>query len=175
MDGATQQKGLVTVKAQRIGTVVNPIKMVIAEGVEFFIAAVFAVDDQGLVFRHVIAFAQVLENGRRFRFEPFGEEFLRDVFVLLVLSSDDVEGALAVAGVHAHHRREGVDLHLWEERAAFGQFVAKEGRISPLRIDGLAPPDPAAEADDNHIGPLIRRAGQAAGLGHGLRHQQTAG
>src|SRR5262245_3824089 len=69
-----QQIRLVAIKAQRMRTVVDAEQMMIAEGIEFFVGPILAIDDQCLIVGHVVGLAQILEERGDFRFEAFGQE-----------------------------------------------------------------------------------------------------
>src|SRR5437868_15407823 len=122
--------------------------MMIAEGVELLVAAVFAVDNQRLIIRHIISLAQIFKNGRHFGREAFREKLVADVSVFLVFAGNEVKRALAMARVHADGRREGIDFHASKKRAALGELVTEKRGISGLRFDGLAAPGAAAEPDE---------------------------
>ena len=81
------------------------------------------------------------EPGVLLTFEENAEELAADVFVAIILAGDDVESALAVAGLDAFKL---LDLHVLEEDAAFGEVVAEEGRVGVAGIDGLAATHAAA-------------------------------
>src|SRR5258708_13436073 len=138
--------------------------MMIAEGVKLLVAAVLAVDNQGLMLGDVEALAHVLEYRRRFRLESFRQKLLRVILVLLVLSRDNVECSLAVTGIHPHGWGEGINLHPGKKRATPGELVAEEWSKRGLRINRLAPPDSAPEPDYNHVWPAIVRAGFGTAL-----------
>src|SRR5258705_2408617 len=128
----------------------------IAEGVKLLIGAVFAIHDEGLVIGHIELLAKIFEDGGHFRFEAFAQKLSAHVFVAVILTGDDIERSLAVTGLNAF---KPVDFHVFEERAALRQFVAKEGRIGVVGIDGFAASHAATETNDYHIWPAIVRAG----------------
>src|SRR5262249_55326072 len=124
LDRTAKQKGLVAVETERIGTILDAVKVIVAERVKLLVRTIFSIDNQSLVIGNVVAFPQILEQGRHFRFKSFGKKLVGDVLVLFVLAGDDVERALAMTCVHADHRREGIDLHFGKERPALDKFMA---------------------------------------------------
>ena len=111
---------------------------------------------------HSIALAQVLEEGRHFGFKPLGQDLVGDILVLLVLTRNQVERALTMAGINPDHGREGINLHLGEKRPALGQLTTKERGIGIFRIDCLTPPSSPTKTHQDHvraaIGPLLINA-----------------
>src|ERR1051326_80751 len=129
----------------------------VAESIELLIAAVFAVHDESLMLGYVLVFAQVFKNRRLFLFEPFTEKFLSYVLVLFILAGNDIERALAMAGIDADHRGKRIDEHLREERPAFEEVMAKKRGVGRFRRDGLATPGSAAETNNNEIRSSVGR------------------
>ena len=103
---------------------------------------------------NVVGFAEIFEDGRDFGFEALAENFSADVFVFVVTAGEDVERALAVAGLDAF---EAIDFHFLEESSAFGEFVAEKRRVSVFGIDRLAAAHAPAETDDDDVGAAIGR------------------
>src|SRR4051794_15971791 len=114
----------------------------IAETVKLFIGAIFAVDDECLMFGDVVFFAEIFENRRNRRFKPLAEKFAADVFVLFVLTCNYVEGPLPVAGFDAFER---TDLHVVEESASVGEFLTKIRAVGVIGIDCFAAANTTAE------------------------------
>ena len=159
-----------SIKAEHVRAVVDAVGEVIAERVEFFVGPIFAVDNQRLMRRHGERFAEILEHGRHLRLETRAEKFVFDVFVFVVFAGDDVERALAVAGIQPLDLR---NLHVFEERAALRQLAAEERAVGGLRVDGFPAPRSAAEANQDNVWSAkvgFRRGGVAhQGLSGGQR------
>src|ERR1044071_9118799 len=119
-----EQPGFVAVETERVGAEIDAVKMIVAEGVEFLITAVFSIDYQGLVIRDVISLAQVFKNGGHPGLESFGEKLVGDIFVLLVFAGNYVDRPLSMAGVDPDGWGEGINLHSGEKRAAPCKVVA---------------------------------------------------
>src|ERR1700752_2225087 len=64
LNRSAQQESFVTVEAQSVGTKVDPVEMMVAEGVKFLVAAVLAVNNQRLVIWHIITLAEIFKDCR---------------------------------------------------------------------------------------------------------------
>ena len=90
--------------------------MMVAEGIEFFVDAVFAINDERLVLGNIVLLAEILEDRRHLGFKAVGQRLVGDVFVMIEPSREQVQGALTVARIDAGRRG---DVHIAEQDAAF--------------------------------------------------------
>src|SRR5262249_49366225 len=102
----------------------------VAKGIELFVDAVFAVDDQGLVLGDVVGLAEIFKDRGDLGFKAVGERLMGDVLVRSVFTGEQVEGSLAVTGFNS---LAGLDLDVRKEDAAFlVEFVVNERAIGFL-------------------------------------------
>jgi len=73
----------------------------IAEGVEFLVDAILAVDNEGLVIRDIVVLAEVFENRWNLGFVAVGKWLTSNVLVMVELAGEQVKRPLAVARVDA--------------------------------------------------------------------------
>src|SRR5262249_50617479 len=140
----TQEVGLESVETQNRGPVANSIKVVITERVKLFVDPVLAVDNQRLVFRDVILLAEIFKNRWHLGLETVCKWFVRDILVMIETAGDQVQRALAVAGIDTG---SGGDIDLVEQDALFfHQLVIDERAMSFLwELNSFLPANTAAE------------------------------
>ena len=162
-------------KAQSLGAIANSKQVVVTEVVKLLVSAIFAVDNQSLVFRNGIDFSEIFKNCGDRRLKALAQKLTFNIFIFLVLSGQDIERSLAVAGVHLPGRLERVDEHVFEDSPPRNELVAQEWTVGVLRINRFPSSGPPAETDDDQIGALVVQTSRLGGLGSkkGSRNQSA--
>ena len=134
-----------------------------AEGEEFLLRTVLAVDQKDLVRGDIEGLPDVFEECGFGRLQPVVQKF-GGVAVGKIAAGQKVERAFGVAGVHP---LQPVDAQIGDEGAARGEGMAQVGGPSGGFVDRLGPTDTPAEADEDHVRAAVGLALGKRGKGGG--------